>query len=383
MIRINELYFDDNNYSVWYRGNNILFLKKEFELLNYLYLNANHTFSRNDLLDAVWTMEFPVDRTVDDHIYRIRKKLKMTACPLLIKTVKGRGYQLVVDVKDDKTSPLVDDLEFQEISARMIKKYHLYGQGEAIESILQQKSFGVENTSDSLVTYALIKGDFHNLLHNHEIELPERLLILLFLYAWTGGSRGKAFTYYSQATQKHEFLNTSNSETTLLAPIFLAIYAKEFSKAEAAITRADISISQENKGLYSFLHITKLLLALCTGEKKEVQLLIQSTESYLKENPYEREIGCFFVLKGLYLLQYGSEQDGRDLIDKGIEITRNTRFVSNLLLVVDTCLFFLSDFIEDPITYQKLKKEWSLLGEMYQLAGLQTEVEKQLIALST
>ena len=379
MIVITDLYFDESTNSVHLKGTQIHFLKKEFDLFYFLYKNPNHTFTRNELLDAVWAMESPSDRTVDDHIYRIRKKLKMTPSPVGIKTIKGRGYQLVIDLNDDKKSPLFDDQEFQEISAKLIKKYHLYGQGEAIETILQLKSFGIEKNNDSFVTYSLIKGDFQALIQNTKIEFPQRLLLLLYLYSWSVGNRNAALTYYYQAIKKHNLTNESDSEATLLAPIFFTIYAKEFSAAQAAINKAELSITEAHQGLYPFLQITKLMLALCEGEKSEVERLITTTESFLNKNQYDREIGFFLVLKGLFSIQYGNKIEGRDLVDEGIEITRKTRFVSNILLVVDTCIFYLRNGIEDPITYKKVRQEWSFLSDEYKLKSLGRETEMQLL----
>lgn len=64
------------NYTVEYDSEEIQLLRKEFLLFEFLYKNRGQTFSRDALLDAVWPLEAPSDRTVDDHIYRLRKKIK-------------------------------------------------------------------------------------------------------------------------------------------------------------------------------------------------------------------------------------------------------------------------------------------------------------------
>ena len=53
----------------------IIFLPKEFQLFKFLYHNPSRVFTRDELLDAVWPMETPIDRTIDDHIYRVEKNL--------------------------------------------------------------------------------------------------------------------------------------------------------------------------------------------------------------------------------------------------------------------------------------------------------------------
>ena len=63
----------------------------EFDLLVLLVLNINKSFSREDILDAVWGNDyFGSDRAVDDLVRRLRKKM-----PLLnVNTIYGYGYRL-------------------------------------------------------------------------------------------------------------------------------------------------------------------------------------------------------------------------------------------------------------------------------------------------
>lgn len=65
---------------------------KEYSLLETLVLNRNIALSRERLLELVWGYEFEGDtRTVDVHIQKLRKKLKLTDN---IKTVYKLGYRL-------------------------------------------------------------------------------------------------------------------------------------------------------------------------------------------------------------------------------------------------------------------------------------------------
>lgn len=70
---MDQIDFDQGSLTVTWAGRSISLLPKEYALLEYLYEHLQQTFSRNQLLDAVWPLESPIDRTVDDHIYRIRK----------------------------------------------------------------------------------------------------------------------------------------------------------------------------------------------------------------------------------------------------------------------------------------------------------------------
>lgn len=68
---------------------------KEFDLLVLFARNPGRAFSRDYLLERVWSNEYEVtDRTVDTHVQRLRKKLGEEAD--LIRTVWGIGYKLQV-----------------------------------------------------------------------------------------------------------------------------------------------------------------------------------------------------------------------------------------------------------------------------------------------
>ncbi|GAA0069943.1 response regulator transcription factor [Clostridium sardiniense] len=67
--------------------------RKEFDLLYFLYRNKNRVFSRSELLDKVWGIDFEgEDRTVDVHIRRIRSKIGEDRDNSKIETIFGVGY---------------------------------------------------------------------------------------------------------------------------------------------------------------------------------------------------------------------------------------------------------------------------------------------------
>lgn len=67
---------------------------KEFDVIEFLMRNSNRVYSREALLDTIWTMEYRSDiRTVDVHIRRLREKLEENpAEPQYIMTKWGVGY---------------------------------------------------------------------------------------------------------------------------------------------------------------------------------------------------------------------------------------------------------------------------------------------------
>ena len=67
---------------------------KEFDVIEFLMRNANRVYSREALLDTIWTYEYRSDiRTVDVHIRRLREKLEENSAePKYILTKWGVGY---------------------------------------------------------------------------------------------------------------------------------------------------------------------------------------------------------------------------------------------------------------------------------------------------
>lgn len=66
---------------------------QEYELLEFFMTNKNMVFSREQILDEVWKMDYEGDlRTVDVHVRRLRSKLDKENVASVIDTVFGIGY---------------------------------------------------------------------------------------------------------------------------------------------------------------------------------------------------------------------------------------------------------------------------------------------------
>jgi two-component system phosphate regulon response regulator PhoB len=67
----------------------------EFRLLRHFLEHPGRVFSRERLLDAVWSHDPDIDtRTVDVHVRRLRQALNIGDQPDLIRTVRSAGYSL-------------------------------------------------------------------------------------------------------------------------------------------------------------------------------------------------------------------------------------------------------------------------------------------------
>ena len=78
----------------------IIFTRREMDVLQYLYRQSDRPVSREELLTKVWGYANDMDietRTVDIHIAKLRRKIETDVSnPESIITVRGAGYRLIV-----------------------------------------------------------------------------------------------------------------------------------------------------------------------------------------------------------------------------------------------------------------------------------------------
>ena len=67
----------------------------EYKLINFFVKNPSRVYSREQLLENIWTNSINVEsRTVDVHIRRLRKAINLSGTKDLIRTVRSAGYAL-------------------------------------------------------------------------------------------------------------------------------------------------------------------------------------------------------------------------------------------------------------------------------------------------
>lgn len=95
-INVEGLSIDLIERTVYVDGRLVELKPKEFDLLVFLFENPKHVFSRDEILEKVWEMDYlGGTRTIDVHVQRIRKKLGRYG--ELIKTIARVGYKAVGD----------------------------------------------------------------------------------------------------------------------------------------------------------------------------------------------------------------------------------------------------------------------------------------------
>lgn len=97
-LRLGNVLIFNENYSIKIDTKIIKLPLKEFELLYLLAKHPQHVFSREQIIEKIWGMDFAGDnRTVDVHIKRVRRRFSHLSVPFSIRTVRGVGYTLETD----------------------------------------------------------------------------------------------------------------------------------------------------------------------------------------------------------------------------------------------------------------------------------------------
>lgn len=92
-VTLPNLVINQTDYSVTYNNQKIEMPPKELELLYFIASHPNQVFTREQLLDHIWSYDYIGDtRTIDVHIKRLREKFKDHP-DWDIKTVWGIGYK--------------------------------------------------------------------------------------------------------------------------------------------------------------------------------------------------------------------------------------------------------------------------------------------------
>lgn len=95
IIQLGETTIDRKSFEVRCKEQTILLPLKEFELLSQLASYPGRIFSREELIELIWGIDFTGDeRTVDVHIKRLRDRFSKRTEDFQIKTVRGMGYKL-------------------------------------------------------------------------------------------------------------------------------------------------------------------------------------------------------------------------------------------------------------------------------------------------
>ncbi|OJT99864.1 MAG: DNA-binding response regulator [Rhizobium sp. 63-7] len=101
MIRAGNLTIDLDGYQATIAKNGVPvtlpLTLTEFRLLTHLARTPTKAFSRSELVDACLPGSDALDRTIDSHLSKLRKKLEQAGGEGMLISIRGIGYRLAVD----------------------------------------------------------------------------------------------------------------------------------------------------------------------------------------------------------------------------------------------------------------------------------------------
>ncbi|MBQ8344476.1 MAG: response regulator transcription factor [Clostridia bacterium] len=101
-LRFDNMEISLSNHELKIKGESVDIPHKELMLLHFLAQNFNRVYTRDQLLNKVWSFDYLGDsRTVDVHIKRLREKLNGVSDKWELKTVWGVGYKFEVYHQDN------------------------------------------------------------------------------------------------------------------------------------------------------------------------------------------------------------------------------------------------------------------------------------------
>ncbi|WP_068497617.1 winged helix-turn-helix domain-containing protein [Paenibacillus kribbensis] len=318
MIR---LQFDAEGYSVICGTEQVILLAKEFALLRFLYDNRNQVFTREQLLDRVWPLEYPVERTVDDHIYRLRKKLKSWHT-LRIHTVRGYGYSLTLaDVQQRQNHPSLYDQEVQDAVHGLFRKYQLLGQGNSIAALAaQQEQMGFEMSPFYQMYTRFVQADILWFLEREEFAPKDRLYWMLLLYTGTAGVTDQALALCERALSSGQLSSDQERELRILNILEAYVENGQPERVQEGLPLTLMVMERDSLDKFVMpVALMEMYMHLVANHMEKAAELSDRLEGLLSEAPYLRELGRYRMMRGLILLRTGDVDNAERLMDEGLD----------------------------------------------------------------
>ncbi|MCP1187212.1 winged helix-turn-helix domain-containing protein [Paenibacillus sp. 1781tsa1] len=362
-----SLQLDEGTYTVTRRTDSIRLLAKEFALFHFLYENKDKVFTRSQLLDRVWPLEYPVERTVDDHIYRLRKKLKRWD-EISLDTVRGYGYRLTVQENKSAlpASPSVQDPEMQEVIHGLLRKYHLFGQGNAIQTLVQQQeALGIQIVPYYQLYIRFIQGNLEWLITTKEIAFEERLYwLLIFVHSLIEPS--ESLPLYEQALSSSALSADQLRELRILNIVEVYVEAGQYQRAKTQLEETYRVIeTDELKNFRLPVALAALYVELWGGSGEAIEAQMSVLRSGLKDAPYLREIGRFQVMEGLWLLRQGRVREAELRMDDGLDVLKMSLNAPLYLNAAYQILLFMDQHRIEGRLRSKYRQVYAEIGKNY------------------
>lgn len=375
------LEFDPRDYSVSFQAENIHLLAKEYALLQFLYRNRGQLFSREQLLDQVWPMEYPGERTVDDHVYRLRKKLKAWSGKVQLHTVRGLGYRLTLEESPGLAVPSLTDNGVKQQIGQLLDTYLRLGQSQSMQALVnQQEMLGVSIDPMHQMFLKFVRADLDWFLAS-DVEDCGKLYWLLNFYCVFYLEPEKCLDYYERTIDLEILPFEMHRELKILN--ILGLYARNGRVEEdlRRVQEAYRAVEEENGELDIFkIHIatSEMQIHLHAGHIAEAERCSSQIEEMLVQTPYLREIGAYYSLKGRLLLLQDRRQEAVAALEYGLKAAETAHNIPLLIGVVVGMHHFLQTTFTDAKLLKVFQARYDELERIYKLTVHKRPIEQMI-----
>jgi len=380
---------DGNNLSITAGQHTIPLLPKEFNLLAFLLQNPGRVFARDQLLDAVWADEAPVDRTVDDHVYRLRKKLRSLQATgestIAIETVRSKGYRLVIGGESRNvgvvSNPMLQSPEYKEQIRNMFDQYVLYGHGSALRTLANQPEvFGVDADLELYLRAQFQTGNFRAVVESR-YPFTMKLFWLLSLYRSIHANHSQALKYLDAAVSAYLLPTERHLEIQCFHIPGLHLQIGNLDRAKEMIADAIMTTeTMDLEGYQPAIRMLEVMCALYQGRLADVRSGLDRVQELLVKYPWQPEAAHHQIVEGLYELITGNPATGRRLVLTGIDRLEQIGIPGHLIIRVQEQLHFVTHVAQDAPLQQELQVRWKALAQQYEFDSLERTIERELRA---
>ncbi|WP_433745804.1 winged helix-turn-helix domain-containing protein [Falsibacillus pallidus] len=368
--------FDRSEYAVSFNGERLMLLPKEYHLLHFLYEHLNQTLSREVLLDGVWPMEAPTDRTVDDHVYRLRKKLAAFD-GVVIETIRGTGYRLKIK-QPSEDNPLSYDQEFKESMDVLFRKYIAFGQGTGLKSIASQHdALAIPIEAHKKVYLHFVNGDFRWFtLESQDVPFSQKLFYLLHIYGIIQFQFDQTCKYAEKALQSNALPWVQHQEFDVFGMIGIYLNNGNFEQAAQKIkfVHSKIEAGEMSQDIATYIKVQEIKLVLASRQFGPLESHFAEGDQLFHNYPYLREKGRYLMLKGFAKWMNTSGKEGLQLMEEGFMTLGASKFVPNMLNGVKDLMDLSRHLsVEVPKEYQV---KWDTFSKQFDFKGLAREIER-------
>ncbi|WP_277423812.1 winged helix-turn-helix domain-containing protein [Staphylospora marina] len=330
-MSLHELNWLPHERALVWKNRRQVFLPKEYALLEFLARHPGRTFSRAQLLDQVWTMENPVDRTVDDHVFRLRKKLKQINGPFRIETVRGVGYRLTVPSPPESTSVSIDE-QVEETLLGLWSRYAEHGRGDSLEILAgHQDVLGFRLLVSQRCFFHASRGNLRWFVETEDIPAKERMFYLCYFYQMILERPERTIRFLEEALSKNLLGGFHAEEMRWFTLIECLLDSGQSEEAERRLVVAKKRIGKDpDHCLRVSLRFTEAHARLLRGKLCKAEASLNRAEEML-DHRFRRESAMLHLYRGLLFAARGQEAAGKSLVMRDWEIMDATRMFLNRL----------------------------------------------------